>query len=268
VLVGGTLTPDGADAATARSELYSTAAVNGFCLQAQYRIASMSGPVVPVNVPANVPTNVVHTTINALTYSSAAPYEGESLGGYHHKSLGPNAGGANGALDLPLTTQSFVYYGETTTGLQVPLSISCKMKSAEAVQFHFGPTAAGAQMACRDINQDTLNRVFSTLTAWEKRYLRFNENQVVLDSDPVRTSGPHWMIPLIGPTPLNPTVAYIGNDGLLHLQAARQEVLRGDTRTTPDKAGSFYCHFVAPEYLRLLVTGGISPVTHQYSPTY
>jgi hypothetical protein len=140
------------------------------------------------------------------------------------------------------------------------------MKNAGSLNNYYGAGTAVATVACSAINQDTITRVFASLTAYERRYLRFNESQIVLDPDEVEATGPDWLFPLTEGLP--PTVAYIGNDGLLHLKAKTISVGQGSLSAilTPDKKGVNYCHFIAPEYLRSLVTGAVQPFLTQYSP--
>lgn len=272
------LAPSGAHAVPSlRSELYSVAGVNRFCANAQ-KIKSNT---------ALTPTIIVHPDPVSFSGSSAAPYEGFNVSAYNAKSLPEPFDSDGNPLDpnwdvrgyggtLPFTVQQLVSYNEiAATNLQIPTVISCKMKTSGALRFHLGATAAiGTGTTCVMVNQDTVTKVFASLTAYERRYLKYNESQIVLDPDPVVASGPDWLYPLLPvgapanvPTP--PTTAYIGaSDGLLHIQSKSLQVERNNQSPLvgPDKRGTTYCHLIAPEYLRSVVTGTIPPFVSPYFP--
>jgi hypothetical protein len=239
----------GADAGAAsslRSQLYSVGSVERFCGRAQQIISSTSlWPVI-----------VGHSGLDDFTFSSAAPYEGPNLSAYNGKtdaSLGQDAG------DLPLTVQQLVSHRElTATGWEYPIVISCKMKAAEAINFHFGPGAAGDQRSCREVNQSTVADVYASLTSIETRTLRWQQSQIVFLPDVMAGSGPTWLYPL----PYLPAVATIGPTGLLRFRGFAISVARTDPSTAagPDKKGSYYCHLPSPEYVRALITGQMQPI--------
>lgn len=230
-------------APNARSALYSGEAVLNFCSRAQQITAST----------ALISTNVLHTTVNAFTFSSAAPYEGPNLSAYNGK-------GADGGA-LGLTTQSFVSYRELgQTGFEFPVLISCKMKAAEAINFHLGAGSAGAvQRTCRDVNQSTVADVYASLTLLERRVLRWAQSDIVFLNDIYSDAGPVWLYPL----PYLPVVAFINPaNGKLHFIGRSIWVERTNPTTAagPDKKGSYYCHLPSPEYVRALITGQIQPI--------
>jgi hypothetical protein len=240
VLAGGallTLAAAGTHAQSAQSALYSGQAVRDFCIEAQKVTANTTRTAINVN----------HSSLEGFRPSSSAPYEGPNLSAYNDK------GGTGNAL--PLTVQQWVNYATLpASGWQFPQIISCKMKDAEAIRFHLGQSAAGAQQDCRSVNEQTVARVYQNLTSAERRLVRYPQSSVVFDEDSVTLAGPAW---LGGLPATRPTMIYLGNDGLLHIRSNQNAVARTEPSDLagPDKKGSFYCHFPAPEYVRNVVLG-------------
>jgi hypothetical protein len=229
-----------AHAQSATSSLYSGRAVMDYCGPAQQLTASSTLTPVVMN----------HNQVGSFLVSSSAPYEGPNLSAY-------NAKGDTGG-QLPLTVQQYVMYSTTTAGWQFPQVIACKMKDAEGIQFHFGATAAGAQRQCRDVNEQAVAAVYANLTSLERRLIRYQQNTVVFDPDSVTEAGPSR----VGGIPnVRPGLVYLGNDGLLHIRSKQNFVARTNPSLAagPDKKGSFYCHFPAPEYVRNVVLGQFPP---------
>jgi hypothetical protein len=231
-------------AVSARSELYSVGATDRFCSRAQQIISS-------INFDSN---NVVHTDFTAFANSSSAPYEGPNLGSYNGTlALYPNGD------DMPVTTQQYVSQRELgTTGWEYPIVISCKMKTAEAINFHYGEGTAGVQKTCKEVNQQIVSEVYSSLTSIEQRTLRWPQSDIVYTNDVFAPAGPSWLYPL----PYLPRVAFLGVDGKLRFRGLAITVARTDPSTAagPDKKGSYYCHLPSPEYVRALVTGQTNPI--------
>jgi len=235
-------------AQAALSALYSGQAVRDYCIEAQKVTASTTRTAINVN----------HSSLDGFRPSSSAPYEGPNLSAYNGKETPGSS--------LPLTVQQWVNYSTITrTGWQFPQIVSCKMKDAEAIRFHLGATAAGAQQDCRSVNQATLAKVYQNLTSAERRLVRYAQTSVVFDADIVTLAGPQWLGGL--PT-IRPTLVYLGNDGLLHIRSSANAVERTNPSDAagPDKKGSFYCHFPAPEYLRNVVLGQFPACTANSFP--
>ncbi len=151
----------------------------------------------------------------------------------------------------PLTTHQYVMPEPGRPG--APMRVSCKVKTPDHLNAAYGPgTAVDNGVTCRDINRDTATSVYSSLSPAERGSLRLPESQVAFDEDISTFMGSSW----VGDYPF----AYTGEDGRLHLQA---KALRVDWDNiwlswAPDKLrGAFYCHLVAPEYLRRLVLGDV-----------
>jgi hypothetical protein len=237
-----------AQALSAQSALYSGQAVRDYCIEAQK---------ITANTPL-VATAVNHSSLAGFTPSSSAPYEGPNLSAYNAKGPTGNA--------LPLTVQSWVNYATIArTGWQFPQIISCKMKDAEAIRFHLGEANAGAQQDCRSVNEGTVANVYQNLTSAERRLVRYPQTSVVFDEDSITLAGPSW---LGGLPNIRPALIYLGNDGLLHIRSNQNAVERTNPSDAagPDKKGSFYCHFPAPEYVRSVVLGQFPACTASSLP--
>jgi hypothetical protein len=235
-------------AQSAQSALYSGPAVRDYCIEAQKLTASTTRTAINVN----------HSSLDGFRPSSSAPYEGPNLSAYNGKETPGSA--------LPLTVQQWVNYATLpVNGWQFPQIISCKMKDAEAIRFHFGATAAGAQQSCRVVNEGTVARVYQNLTSAERRLIRYAQNSVVFDDDEITEAGPSW---LGGLPRTRPALIYLGEDGLLHIRSNQNAVERTNPSPLagPDKKGSFYCHFPAPEYVRSVVLGQFPPCSPVSDP--
>jgi len=234
-------------AVSARSMLYSVGATDRFCSKAQQIISS-------INFDAN---NVVHTDFTAFANSSSAPYEGTNLASYG----GTLALYPTGNV-MPVTTQQYVSQRELgTTGWEYPIVISCKMKNAEAINYHYAPyglTPAGAQKTCKEVNQQTVAEVYASLTGIEQRTLRWPQNEIVYANDGLAAAGPAWLFPL----PYLPRVAFLNVAGKLVLRGLtiRVDRLEPNPSVGPDKKGSVYCHLPSPEYVRAMITGQTDPI--------
>ncbi len=237
---------------SARSDLYSIGAVDRFCGRAQQIVAST-----PLNS-----WNVVHIDFTAFANSSSAPYEGSNVGAFNGTLASFPSGGAYPNNRIPLITQQLVSYRELgQTQWEYPIVISCKLKNAESLNYHFGPGSAGTQQSCREVNMDTVASVYAALTAIEQRTLRFTQSQVAYATDIQALSGPSWLYPL----PYLPRVASIPvsgiNAGKLLLRGFAINVSRTASEAVgADKKGVSYCHLASPEYVRALITGQVEPI--------
>jgi hypothetical protein len=230
-----------------RSELFSQWAVDRYCSMAQQLMTGTP----------YFSYNLVHSSFDSFTQASAAPYDSATnLSAYNGKATSGTA--------LPLTTQQLVSHRVLTgTTWEYPIVISCKMKDAEAIIYHFGSGAAGTQQTCREVNQATVADVYANLTSVEQRMLRYPQSQIAYPPDVMHSAGPSWL----GGLPYYlPQVAYIltsgPNAGKLAIRGIAINVARTNTDPSagPDKKGSYYCHFPSPEYIRALITGQTEPI--------
>jgi hypothetical protein len=217
--------------------IYSAQSVNDFCQNAQQIVATTSLESI----------NLVHGTFSSFVVSSSAPYEGPNLSSYNGDQ--PEGG------DLPLTTQQFNNYQTMPyIGWVYPDVISCKLKNAESIQFHFGVSAAGAQAPCADVVTDTLAGVRATLTRFDSRWLFYDESRVVVEADLITQAGPVWTS---GQPDNTKAVAIDRGDGILRLRGIALPVERTDPTSFvgPDKKGVYYCHLPSAHYVYALIRG-------------
>ncbi|MDJ0775322.1 MAG: hypothetical protein QNJ49_18140 [Mastigocoleus sp. MO_167.B18] len=211
------------------NRFYSILTTKKFCRYAQKIIAQTKIKAI----------NVVQSDFNSFANSFATPFESPD------------------GDTLPLTTQQLVTYGTyPNTGRTYPQIISCKMKSADAIKFFYGEDAAVSGSSCRDIHKRILKKVFSKLKTRKIKKLAFEKDEVILEPDIVATNGPEWL------NPFPPDLAYLGDDGLLHLQAKSLPVPRTVppfVSIGPERKGVHYCHLAAPEYITALITGAVVP---------
>ena len=210
-------------------QVYGDGAMEEFCTRAQQIVARTD----------LVSTNVIQPTPEDFITSDAAPWDD-----------------ADG-LALPLTTQQFTsVVAHPTEDRDMATVVSCKMKSAEALLYHYGLGTAEIGGLCRDVHAEVVDDVFASLTPPERARLVYDRDDVFLDPDLVSWGGPDWT------TPFPPQVAHAEPDGKLHLRAKAMIVPRifpVPIVPTP-KRGVHYCHLVAPDHLRELVTGDAEPI--------
>jgi hypothetical protein len=152
------------------------------------------------------------------------------------------------AAPKPLITRQFVHFDADHPGR--PKMISCKLKSADQLNFEYGAGSAGHEGTCRSVNGLTLERVLAARANPEQPAGVFTK--VVLDPDEVGPSGVVWLKPF--------TMVSVGDDNALHIKAKALFVSWHDERFLKMPArfrGTHYCHLIAPSYLRRLLDGEV-----------
>jgi hypothetical protein len=183
-----------------------------FCTEAQHLIGATALP----------SENVVYDDHDAFVKSKAAP--------------------------KPLVTRQFVRYDLDEPG--VSKMISCKLKSADHLNFEYGAGSAGHEGTCRSVNGLTLERVRAARGNPERPSGVFTE--VVLDPDEVGPSGVVWLKPF--------TMVRVDDYNILHVKSKALFVSWHDERFLNMPArfrGTHYCHLIAPSYLRRLLDGEV-----------
>jgi hypothetical protein len=151
----------------------------------------------------------------------------------------------------PLRTEQFVVY-EDKEGRH-PMRVSCKLKSADIILKEYGAGAAtDGPAACSDVHRQIVAATVAAMTPEEKAHLKIDPTKVVFDQDDQSMTGERWLVPF--------SAAYTDPKGALHLKG---KLLRADWNNKlfallPDRMrGTLYCHLVAPEYARRLLTGEV-----------
>jgi hypothetical protein len=153
----------------------------------------------------------------------------------------------------PLEIHQFVQFANDDR--KAPRRISCKLKSRDHLVSHYGAAAAGTvQHTCRDLHHRMVRNVFESLSAAERARVRFPLERIRLEPDTKTLRGSAWV------TEYSYVWEHAGDD--LHLAAKALHVDYTDWRwrLAPEKfRGVYYCHLIAPEYLRAILLGTESP---------
>ena len=164
--------------------------------------------------------------------------------------------------DFPLTTTQHVGYGFTTEGEEYAQTVMCKMKNADALNYHFPLERPKArQKDCSLINSTVLRQLRALLRGSKRGFV---DKNVVFD-DWSTFAGNQWTDSSPAPS------AYMDStDGTLHIVAKSLYVDRLDASpfVGPDKKGIQYCQTIAPAYLFKLLTGEVTPPTCDAPPLY
>lgn len=149
----------------------------------------------------------------------------------------------------PLRTEQFVWFEDDARTL--PKMISCKMKTSDHIATEYGADQTTGEGQCADINRATLDGVLASMSAAERRRLRFARGtQVVFEPEMRTTDGPVWLAPF--------ALTTIAADGALHIHS---KAMRNDwldpalARAPPQFKGTRYCHLIAPQYLARVLRG-------------
>jgi hypothetical protein len=152
----------------------------------------------------------------------------------------------------PLEIHQFVTYADAA-GTQ-PMRISCKLKTVDHLVSQFGATGAGPQQnTCRDLNHIMVRNVYATLVLEGQADVKFPLERIRLEPDDNHFMGSAWVSDYqsVWGTP----------DGGMHLLAKTLHVpyTHWLWQFAPEKfRGVYYCHLVAPEYLRALMLGQVA----------
>ena len=188
------------------------AGLSEFCSEVQYLIGATALP----------SENVVYENLDAFVKSKAAP--------------------------KPLITRQFVHYDEDQPDL--PKMISCKLKSADHLNFEYGAGSAGHEGTCRSVNGLTLERVRAARGNSDSPSGVFTN--IVLAPDEIGPSGVVWLKPF--------TMVRVDGENILHIKSKALYVSWHDERFLKMPArfrGTHYCHLIAPSYLRRLLGGEV-----------
>ncbi|HPF24957.1 MAG TPA: hypothetical protein P5528_05230 [Steroidobacteraceae bacterium] len=149
----------------------------------------------------------------------------------------------------PFGIHQFVQYADDRQSL--PTRISCKLKTVDHLQNEYGAQAAGpTQLSCRDLNAIMVRNVFAAMSKEEQARVAIPLARIWLEPDLNSVLGSKWVADY--------QHVWQAADGGLHLFAKTLHVPYEHWlwRFAPERfRGVYYCHLVAPEYLRALVLG-------------
>jgi len=157
------------------------------------------------------------------------------------------------AFDEPFTVHQ--YWSSPVAGEgSMPTVVSCKMRTAERINAAHSPGAvpvAQGDLSCDVLHREMLEQVYTAVPSGEQAVPR---GQWVVDEEQVTYMGPRWL----EPWPFEPLAR--GDEGGLHLQTRALYVPKAWWIPMPDRfLGNYYCHLIAPDYLRALVRGEFKP---------
>lgn len=150
----------------------------------------------------------------------------------------------------PLETMQFTSYSDSQRTR--PRMISCKLHSVERIRAEYGNTAAGEASSCARLNRRTLDAVMASLTERQKKKMPFKGPvPVMLEPDLQSATEADWLQEF--------NMVHTDAGGTLRIRAKSLGAGTGNTRvsTRSPNAGRQYCHLVAPDYLKRVLTGEI-----------
>jgi hypothetical protein len=157
----------------------------------------------------------------------------------------------------PLETLQYVGY--TDDKRTKARMISCKLHSAERIRAEYGATAAGEPTTCARLNRRTLDAVMVSLSERQKRKMPFKGAlPVALDPDDQAANEAQWLESF--------TMVQTDAGGTLRIRAKSLRAggnLRVRTNA-PTTDGRQYCHLIAPDYLKRILTGEVQLPKDEY----
>lgn len=151
----------------------------------------------------------------------------------------------------PLETMQFVDYADSQRTR--PRMISCKLHSAERIRAEYGATAAGEASSCARLNRRTLDAVMASMSERQKGRMPFKGPvPVMLEPDLQANDEAEWLESF--------TMVQTDAGGTLRIRAkslsAGSGAMRVSSRANAN-GGRQYCHLIAPEYLKRVLTGEV-----------
>ena len=160
----------------------------------------------------------------------------------------------------PFETMQYVTY--TDAQRAHARMISCKFHSAERIRAEYGATAAGEASSCARLNRRTLDGVMATLTEHQKKKMPFKGPvPIMLEPDLVASSEADWLEAF--------TMVDTDAGGTLRIRAKSLGVSTGSVKTSARGAGNGgvqYCHLIAPDYLKRILTGEVQLPKAEFTP--
>ena len=157
----------------------------------------------------------------------------------------------------PLETMEFVGYADPQR--TKPRMISCKLHSSERIRAAYGTTAAGEPSTCARLNRRTVDAVMATLTDRQKKKMPFKGPvPVMLEPDLQAANEAEWLEAF--------TMAETDAGGTLRIRAKSLGKPTGNVRVSSRAANGDrqYCHLIAPEYLKRILTGEVQLPKSEY----
>lgn len=139
---------------------------------------------------------------------------------------------------------------------EVPIRVSCKMKSAAHLRAAHGRDAAGTQHGCPEITRALQAEAVAQLRAMQQPAAASRAAQFVVDADAPFVTGRAYLAEY--------ALSHVGPEGRVHLRSVGlfQDYDSWYTPLLPEiLRGQSYCHWPTVEYLVALATGAMAPGT-------
>lgn len=147
-------------------------------------------------------------------------------------------------------------YQVVTYAGDLPIAVSCKVKTAAHLRAVYGPEAAGTQRRCADLTGRARDQAVARLEAAGQPEAAARARALVLDDNEPYVTGQEYL----GDFPLS----YVDDTGSVHLNSPGlfQNYDSWITRFLPWQVrGQHYCHTATAGYIEALATGRIEPGT-------
>jgi hypothetical protein len=139
---------------------------------------------------------------------------------------------------------------------ELPIRVSCKMKTAAHLRAVYGQDAAGAQRDCPGLTRALQSEAVAQLLETQRPAAAARAGGFIVDADePFVTGGAY-----LKAYPLS----HVGPEGRVHLRSVGlfQDYDSWITPLLPEiLQGQSYCHWPTVEYIVALATGAIAPGT-------
>ncbi|GMG86282.1 hypothetical protein MNKW57_06030 [Biformimicrobium ophioploci] len=161
----------------------------------------------------------------------------------------------------PLDSQQYVGYQHADgTASDYPVTVSCKMKTAERVRTAYadqpGVKVADDDRTCREWTELMVQGMYEKLEGQYAGQLRARDSIVVVEEDSTYI-GPLWLRPF-------PYQAAVADGERLLLGSKSLHVEYRRFMPVPRSfMGTHYCHLIAPEYLQRLLLGQATALPKQ-----
>ena len=147
-------------------------------------------------------------------------------------------------------------YQVVTYAGQVPIMVSCKLKTSAHLRATYGPAAAGEQRFCPAVTRELLATAVGVLRQSNDAGAADRAAAFVIDNDEPYMTGRDYLAPF--------PLSYRSADGAIHLSSHGlfQDYDSWITAVLPRQVqGQSYCHLATVEYLTALARGEIEPGT-------
>jgi len=237
--------PSSAYAKNGAGDVFSSQFLNIYCQRSQKIIAE-------TDLKSD---NIVYSDLGPFVGSDASPY------------------GDQTPPVLPFETTQYVTYGVEPGGSSYTQTVWCKMKSYDALAYYYEdsvnldplpqPPFFAGKPTCSDVNRQMVKKVVKALGK------DVVVPEIVYEDFPT-FSGLQWTSNTSIPVPSTSPSAYF-NNGVLHIVGKElfvTRVLPPFIQIPESKKGVDYCQAIAPDYVREILTGNVTPPDCQAPPTY